>query len=160
MLIPLTQGQFAIVDAEDYEFLNQWKWYAERAENTFYAVRDIRVDGKKKNVRMHRLVDNTPAGLFTDHIDGNGLNNTKKNLRPVTHQENMINNKRWKQNKSGHRGVSWHKTEKMWYAQITVNSKNIYIGRFHEISDAVAAYEKKRSEVRANQITREEPAYA
>lgn len=154
--IPLTRGQFAIVDEADYDWLNQWNWYAEKAPHTFYALRTVRIDGKKKSIRMHRLIMNTPADMETDHIDGEGLNNRRYNLRNATHQDNMINCARWKSGTSKYRGVSWHITEKKWYAQITVNYKNIYIGCFDTEIEARDAYEAYRSEARKNQIIRKE----
>ena len=153
-LIPLTQGKFAIVDAEDYDHLMQWKWYVNKRRNISYAVRDIVVDGKKKSIWMHRLINDTPEHLLTDHINGEGLDNRKANLRSVTHQENMINCGRWKKGGSKYRGVSWHKSNKCWIAQITVNCKNTWIGSYKTELEAKTAYDVKRAEVRKNQITR------
>lgn len=151
-MIPLTRGQHAIVDEEDYANLIGWNWYAEKSENTYYAVRTFHIDGKKVNMRMHRVVNNTPDGLFTDHINGNGIDNRKCNLRAVTHQDNMINCARWKAGSSKYRGVSWHKHSKKWYAQITVDYKNLYIGAFATEYDAHIAYEAKRIEVRPGHV--------
>ena len=156
--IPLTRGYFAIVDDEDYDFISQWKWYAYRKESTdsTYACRDIRIDGKKKCIHMHRLLNKTPEGFVTDHINGNGLDNQKANLRSATHQENMINCRRRKIGSSKYRGISWHIGNKKWYAQMTVNSKNMYIGSFKTELEAKEAYDKFRSKIRKNQIIRED----
>ena len=154
--IPLSRGLFALVDDADYDWLSQWKWYALRQPRTFYAVRDVKVDKKKTSIWMHRLVNGTPDHLKTDHMNGNGLDNRRSNLRSVTHQENMINNVRWVSNRSGVRGVSWHKHTEKWLAQITVNSKNLYIGSYKTLEEAAAAYEAKRREVRAGFFTRSE----
>lgn len=158
--IPLGRsGMVAIVDDEDYNLVSQWKWYAAKEDNTAYAIRRVRVGKGRDTVWMHRLINNTPDGLVTDHINGNGLDNRKCNLRQATHQQNMVNNKRWKGNSSGHRGISWHKGNKKWYAQITVNYKNLYIGSFKKLEDAVNAYKEKVKDVRRGQIIRmEEPA--
>lgn len=154
--IPLTQGCEAIVDDEDYEHLIQWKWYAQKGSATFYATRDIRVAPKKrKYVWMHRLLNKTPDGLLTDHINGNGLDNRKENLRTVDHQQNMINCARHKIGSSKYRGVSWHIGNKNWMAQITVNKKNVYIGAYPTEIEAKEAYDKYRSELRRNQIIKE-----
>jgi hypothetical protein len=91
--IPLTQGQSALVDDDDYEYLNQFKWMAWRHGNTFYAIRHAPTkDGKRDTIRMHVVVIETPNGMDTDHINGNGLDNRKENLRIVTHRENNQNN--------------------------------------------------------------------
>jgi len=81
--IPLTQGKFAIVDVEDYDRLAKYKWHTNQDGNNFYAYTFLSKGNKKKRVFMHRLLMNAPKGLFIDHIDGNGLNNRKCNLRPL-----------------------------------------------------------------------------
>ena len=79
--IPLTQGQVAIVDEEDYTKLAQYKYAAawSHRSKTFYAVRKVRIDGKKHIVYMHREIMQTPKGLDTDHKDNNGLHNWRDN---------------------------------------------------------------------------------
>lgn len=94
--IPLTQGKVALIDDEDYEELSQYKWTAHhRAKNTWYAVRYVgkRVDGKRVGVhiQMHRVITNCPDGLVVDHINHNGLDNRKENLRTVTAAVNAGN---------------------------------------------------------------------
>ncbi len=90
--IQLTQGKVALVDDEDYEYLNQWKWHAQKNGSTYYVARTIKKNcGGKVNLFMHRVVNKTPCGLFTDHIDMNGLNNQKTNLRNATKSENLKN---------------------------------------------------------------------
>ena len=86
--IPLTQGKVAIVDDEDYTWLMQWKWHSSYG----YAMRRERTwSGKQKGIFMHRVVNKTPLGLETDHINRNKLDNRKENLQSVTHQENTCN---------------------------------------------------------------------
>ncbi len=75
--IPLTQGKVAIVDAEDYAWLSQHKWYLQKKGGNSYAVR--RENGKM--IRMHREIMQTPEGLVVDHKDGCGLHNRKCNMR-------------------------------------------------------------------------------
>ncbi len=154
--ISLTRGLVAIVDDEDFDAMIQFNWFAEKGGNTCYAVRTYKVDKKKINVRMHRVINNTPDNLLTDHINGDGLDNRRVNLRAVTHQENMINCARWKVGSSKYRGVSWHVDNKKWYAQITINYKNIYVGTFETELEAHVAYEAKRAELRAGQIIRKD----
>jgi len=155
-MIPLTRGLFAMVDDDDYDRLMLNKWYAAKQPKTFYAARTIVVDGKKTNIWMHREINETPDGLFTDHKDGDGLNNQKANLRSVTHQDNMVNCARHKIGSSRYRGVSWHISNRAWIAQITINRRNIYVGSFPTEDEARAAYDIKRSELRAGQLIRKD----
>ena len=81
--IILTQGQVALVDDEDFEYLNQWKWCAIKSRKTYYTTRTIYIPCKM-TVIMHRIIMNTPLDMTVDHIDHNGLNNQKYNLRICT----------------------------------------------------------------------------
>lgn len=155
--IPLTKGQCAIVDDSDYDAMVKWKWYALKQPNTYYAVRDVRVGGKKKSIWMHREINGTPPESLTDHINGDGLDNRRENLRSVPHQDNMVNSHRWRTpTSSKYRGVSWHKSNHKWYAQITVDWKNVYIGSFSSEDEAKAAYDAKRAELRRGKIYRKD----
>jgi len=80
--IPLTQGKYAIVDPENYERLNKYKWYASKGGSTFYAVRSAwdSINKKKRTIKMHREIINPPYPLVVDHINRNGLDNRKANL--------------------------------------------------------------------------------
>src|SRR5574343_411505 len=122
--IQLSQGKVAIVDDEDYDYLNQWKWYAaERKCGIWYATRNIRKDGKVRIIPMHRVILNTPKGMDTDHINGDGLDNRRSNLRSCTHMENICNpNRSLSPTKSSRfKGVYWHKGEKIWRAKLRFN---------------------------------------
>ena len=91
--IPLTRGKFAIVDPEDYDRLSSIRWYANKSPHTWYAVHSL-TNGKKekrKNLYMHHLVIKIPPSMRCDHINHNGLDNRKANLRPVTHTQNVWN---------------------------------------------------------------------
>jgi hypothetical protein len=89
--ISLTQGLFTQVDDENYDFLNQWRWHARVHKYTSYAARSITKNGKETVIHMHRLIMDTPNNLEVDHINFNGLDNRKSNLRNVTHSENILN---------------------------------------------------------------------
>jgi hypothetical protein len=134
--IPLTQGKMAIVDAADYDWLIQWKWQYHDG----YATRSVQVDKKMTQIRMHRLVNNTPAGQHTDHINGDKRDNRRCNLRTATYAENFRNRPPHKGNKSGYKGVSWHKAAKKWYASVTYNKKCYYLGLHKTKEEAARAY--------------------
>lgn len=139
--IKLTQGKFAMVDDVDYEWLSQWKWYAAKFSNTFYAWRGVNVNRKVKIIQMHRLILGlTDTQTHTDHIDGNGLNNQRLNIRACSRSENMRNKKPNRRSASIFKGVHWHKPNRKWVAQIGVNSKARYIGSFDSEIEAAMAY--------------------
>jgi len=141
--IQLTQGQVALVDDEDYEWLNSFKWYAHKIGNTFYAARHIRVNGKQKHQHMHQLImGDNPLKLMIDHRDGNGLNNQRSNLRFCTHQENQMNQRPRKNSSSVYKGVCWFKRDHKWMAQIRIYGKLIYLGCFDHEEDAAKAYDE------------------
>jgi hypothetical protein len=138
--IKLTQGKFALVDDEDFEWLNQWKWcyHKEKNKNTGYVVRAI----NKKLIRMHRQILNLIFGdkKDADHKDHNGLNNQKNNLRIVTSQENRRNSLKIKNCFSKYKGVSLHKSTKKWRAYIVINYKQKHLGLFISEKKAAKVY--------------------
>lgn len=143
--ISLTRGYVALVDDEDYEFLNQWKWKAvvTRSKNTekVYACRTPRIGPRSENkyasVVMHRLIMNTPKGKVTDHINGNTLDNRRENLRICTQAENLMN-KQKTYGKSSYKGVIPHGHR--WVAIIGINGKRLHLGYFSTEVDAAKAY--------------------
>ena len=145
--IPLTLGKFALVDDEDYDWLSQWKWHALKARNTYYAQRSAPIGGGKyKNLRMHREIMKTPETLYTDHIDGDGLNNQKANLRFCTLQQNQFNRSPERNCSSNFKGVSWKKSGQKWLATITVNKRLKHIGVFTSEIEAAKAYDNVAKE--------------
>ena len=153
--ISLTQGQYALVDDEDFEYLNQFKWYAYRRhiKYTYYAGRTIRENGSKKTIRMHNIIaqryfENNYEQI--DHKDRNGLNNQKENLRICSISQNCMNRRSY--GVSNFSGVSLHKYSHMlknglkeyvkWRARIKVNGKSIFLGSFKTELEASEAYKK------------------
>ena len=132
--INLTQGRKAIVDDEEYQYLNQYKWCAWKSAtgNTFYAVRNSPkdVNGERKRIWMHRIINETPEGMITDHVNGDGLDNRTANLRTCTNTDNVRNGRTPAHNTSGYKGVCFHKKAQKWKAQIQVNGKRIHLGLF------------------------------
>lgn len=136
--IPLTQGKYAIVDDIDFEYLNQWKWTFHNLE---YAYRKDSKDNRK-NILMHRAILKTPTGKLTDHVNGNGLDNRRGNLRVCTSSQNQKNQRKNKANTSGFKGVSWDKERKKWAAYINANGRLYHLGRFSIKRVAAEAYDK------------------
>lgn len=142
--ILLSQGKVTLVDNEDFFELNKFKWYARRNRKTFYATRNTNPRKLKlPQVQMHRIIlGQIPLGKEVDHIDGDGLNNQRKNLRLVTKRENGINKSQYINNKSGFKGVSWNKREKKWSATGKLNGKQKNLGDFKNIEDAIRMRQK------------------
>lgn len=140
--IPLTQGKCAIVDSDDYEELNKHKWCAVKYPNgQFYALRGSG-DPHKTPIRMHRKIMDFPKTGEIDHINGNGLDNRKCNLRNISHKNNIQNSRLSARNKSGYKGVRWDKEREKWIVWIGFNLKRINLGRFSDIVEAARAYDK------------------
>lgn len=143
--IRLTKGQVALVDDEDFEYLNQWNWYVSRSG---YAVRTHGIF--RKTILMHRLISNTPDGYETDHIDRNRLNNQKNNLRVCTVSENQHNKGMNSDNKSGYKGVSWDAKNNKWRASIRYNNKTYNAGRYETAEEAAGAYDEMAVKLHGN----------
>lgn len=140
-------GRFAAVDDEDYKWLSQWGWHylGWHRSQSGYVVAYI---GKEKTLFMHRIVNNTPQGMETDHKDLNGLNNQKYNLRTSTKSQNNMNRKKQKGlYTSKYKGVSWDKRSKTWHSQLHLNNKGMHIGYFKNEIDAAVAYNNKAIEL-------------
>lgn len=141
--IPLTQGKYAIVDDDDYEWLSKYKWlyshgYASRSRHT-KMVRGVRNVWKEF---MHRVILNTPEGYFTDHINGNKLDNRRLNLRICNKAQNASNSfKKHDGRTSKYKGVGKIKGLDRWRARIMVDYKEILLGRFKTEQEAADAYD-------------------
>lgn len=152
--IKLTQGKFALVDNEDFDFLNSFKWYY--LKNAFnkngYAVRNSpRKNRYRQPLRMHRIILNIQKGVMCDHIDGNGLNNQKSNLRICNNTENSRNRTaKGKNNTSGYKGVGYlrGKSGQTYIrAEISYNKKTCHLGLFKTTKEAAIAYNRKAIEL-------------
>lgn len=145
-LIKLTQGHETIVDAEDYcRLMAMGLWSSDvRKNGTVYAVKSYNKKAhpeKLTRAYMHRVIMYAKAGLTIDHIDGDGLNNRKSNLRLCLHKNNRRNSKKHKDGTSKLKGVYWQKSAFKWHAQIKVDGEKIYLGVFHNEIDAARAYD-------------------
>jgi hypothetical protein len=142
--IRLTKGQVILVDDDVYDSISQWNWYVFRNGKKTYAARDERGLFKKKIVLMHRIITNAPVGMVVDHINGDGLDNRKSNLRVCTVSQNLRNRGATSRNKTGYKGVSIDADilSKKYVAQIKVNNKGMYLGRFKTAEQAARAYDE------------------
>lgn len=144
--IELTQGKVALVDDADFERLNQFNWHARKSSttDTFYAIRNVSVGPyKQRTVLMHREILSVPTGMFPDHIDGNGLNNQRVNLRVCTHKQNSYNQAGKRGGSSRYKGVSWNKGGRKgkWQTEIKIGDQRIYLGKFDSEIEAAKAYD-------------------
>ena len=136
--IPLTQGQIALVDDEDYERASQYKWHAmNKGGGKYYAVGWV--DGR--DVFLHVFLMNPPFGMEVDHIDGNGLNCQKSNMRLATHANNLKNMNKHRDNTSGFKGVALHKSTGKYQANIWVDGVQHYLGLFILAEEAAHVYD-------------------
>ncbi len=147
--ISLTQGKFAIVDDEDFEYLNEYNWYAYKGRATFYARRNVRDEKTNKQtlIRIHREILKAKKGQHVDHINHNGLDNRKENLRVCNNSENSMNSRKHKTYNGGRKpsskfkGVYWYKRTKKWRVRITINYKLIHLGYYNDEIEAAKAYD-------------------
>jgi len=141
--IPLTQGKVAIVDDCDYDYLMQWKWYADKGVSTFYAKRNIRnADGTRSAIKMHRqIMGVTDPKKLVDHINHEGLDCRKANLRLCSHSQNNKNMLKTR-GKSKYKGVCWHVNQKKFNVKINADGKVYHLGCFSSEIEAAHAYNK------------------
>ena len=142
-VIVLTRGKEAIILASDYEAHGKVLWFAHKSQaDDFYAARKKNIDGKTVRVFLHREILGLPPGEVSqgDHKNGNTLDCRRRNLRPATKLENSKNRKKYKNNTSGYKGVSWHKRRGMWAACIFINGRNKCLGYFVDPKEAHKAY--------------------
>lgn len=139
-LIPLTRGEFAMVDDADYDWLNKYNWWVHVSRGQIKYAKGW-IDGRK--ALMHRLILGiTDPRQHTDHRDGNGLNNQRRNVRLVSHRQNHMNRHRaYTGASSPFKGVSWHDPRNKWQAYIKKDGKHYHLGLFRFEVDAAWAYD-------------------
>lgn len=141
-LLPLTKNQYAIVDAVDYDWLMQWKWFAVECDGAYYAARHVG-NAIPRRVYMHRLLAGAVEGEETDHWNASTLDNRRSNLRRCTPHQNRGNLGLLRNNTSGYKGVTWARTG--WQAQLKVRTAGRavthYLGKFAEPKEAARAYD-------------------
>jgi len=143
--IKLTQGMFAMIDDEDFERVNRFKWHAVKNYNTYYASRNIRtIDGKSIKHYLHWYL----TGMkMIDHRDRDGLNCQKSNMRKCTDRQNSMNRGPKKNCSSKYKGVNFCKEKGKWRSKIQINGKPIHVGYFETENEAAKAYDLKAIEL-------------
>jgi hypothetical protein len=142
--IPLTQGQFALIDDEDFERVSKYKWCAWKGgSNIFYAQRTAKTKYGWRPLLMHTFLMNKKS---IDHINNIGTDNRKENLRLCNQSQNNANRRKQKNCSSQFKGVCWYKRDKKWVASIEYKEKQYYLGRFNSEINAALAYNKKAKE--------------
>jgi hypothetical protein len=137
--VPLTRGLAAVIDAADAEIVSRYAWCAiEASPGKFYAATN---SPEGSTVYLHRFLTKAPAEVEVDHIDRDGLNNRRCNLRNATRSENLANTPRRSNNRSGYKGVCWVARDGKWVAQIMEGGKHRRIGLFVSAEDAARAYD-------------------
>jgi hypothetical protein len=132
VLIPLTQGKFALADKAATDLiLSVGTWHAIRGTHTWYAVHG------RPRIYMHALIAGVKA---PDHANRDGLDNRRVNLRIATKSQNQANHGPHSDNTSGYKGVHWHRQARKWHASINVNKKRFYLGLFVDPVEAARAY--------------------
>jgi hypothetical protein len=138
--VTLTQGKVALVDRADLELVAEHRWYALRNRRTFYAQTSLPCsDGKHTTLKMHRLI--LPGAEQIDHVNGNGLDNRRSNLRAATSLDNKRNERKRRDNTSGFKGVHWRKDLSRWRACIMVDGRTIHLGYHADRESAARAYD-------------------
>jgi hypothetical protein len=139
--ISLTKGKIAIIDEEDFPLVADYRWCTKEYGNgLFYAVTGLWVNGKTKILRMHNLISPPPTGKLVDHINLNGLDNRKENLRFCSKLQNNCNQASH-YGTSKYKGVCWKTSNRKWSAQIGYEYKQVYLGLFESEEEAALAYD-------------------
>jgi len=142
--ISLSQSKVALVDDSDYELLSRFIWCAQKTSHNYYAARYSRVsESEQKYIYMHRIILNAPDGIETDHINGDGLDNQRSNLRLCTHAENLRCQRLTYKSSTGFKGVDFDKRQKgkPYSARIGINYKTIHLGCYLTSEEAARAYD-------------------
>ena len=139
--IPLTRGKVALVDDEDYVDVSRFKWYAHTNYRVFYAIRNITIAGKRKAVKLHRYIMRAPDGVEVDHLNGDGLDCQRANMRLCSRSENQQNTPAYRGNGSGFKGVERFDGGEKWRARIRVDGKQRHLGLFNSKEDAARTYD-------------------
>lgn len=139
--VVLTRGLYAVVDDKDFARVSKFRWYARRSSgklDLWYASKAK--TSECQHTLMHRFL--CPDWPRIDHVDNNGLNNRRRNLRPASYRENNQNARKREGALSKYKGVTYERRYGTWIARISVNGRNKYLGSFPKEIAAARAYDR------------------
>jgi len=141
--IKLTRGKYAIVDLEDFERLNQYRWYCSQSNYAKRSIRNKNRKGPKQiEIFMHKVVCPPPKGMVSDHINRNRLDNRKANLRPATWTQNAWNRSSpTRAGKTRYNGIRYYKDTKKWQVRLTIKGRRLSFGCYADEQEAAKAYD-------------------
>lgn len=137
--IQLANGKVCLVDDGDYKMLSMYGWYAKENSNTTYVYTQLHKNKTRRTVHIHQMLLLPPDGYVVDHINGNGLDNRRSNLRLCTQSQNRMNSKKSNRNNAGIKGVGWSKDNNKWYAYITFEKVMRNLGHYINKDEAINA---------------------
>jgi hypothetical protein len=143
-----------VLDADDAALVMGYRWSAVVTSHATYADGVLSCDRSVRRY-MHRLITAAPEWADVDHIDGDGLNNRRSNLKVVSHKENLENRRLESRNTSGYRGVTWSKTRAKWLAVVMHDGEAHHVGAFDDVHEAGRAAHEARERLFTNHQTRE-----
>lgn len=123
------------VDDDLLEELSKHRWRLHKGKHTHYAV-------STRGLMMHRLVIQATKGVLVDHINGDGLDNRRANLRLCSNAQNMMNARKIAGRSSRFKGVSWNKDRNQWYSTIEKGGKRTFLGGYREETRAAKQYDR------------------
>lgn len=147
-IIKLTQGERTLIDDEDYDKVIKHSWCVHKNPKKHTIKKYAKARINKRNVYLHRFLLKPDSKILIDHINRDGLDNRRKNLRLVTASQNSMNSTgRVHTRKSKYKGVSWIRRDEKWAAKIEINNKKIILGVFNSQIQAARVYDKKAKEL-------------
>ena len=143
--ISLGWRKYALVDCEDYHKIQKYRWHRVMPARNKVSYAQTYRNGK--SAYMHRMIINAQKGYEVDHINGDGLDNRRKNLRQCKHIENLSNTRKRGQGSSKYKGVHFNKKNGNWLSAITFKGSTYHLGVFPTEQDAARAYNVKAKEL-------------
>lgn len=141
--LALRNGGVTLVDADDYDWLNKFKWQMlTTPQGRHYVQRSVKVAGKVHSQFLHRLIMDAPKGMVVDHVNNDGLDNRRSNLRVTTQSRNLMKQTPRKTSTSQYRGVSLYKYTGRWTAKARVDGREYPLGYFGTEEEAARAYDR------------------
>lgn len=133
---------YAKIDLNDVDKCREYRWHIRKCNKQNYDCFYVGTIANGKTILLHRFILNDPHGKDVDHINRNGLDNRRNNLRTCNDSTNRMNTKLYISNSSGHKGVCWSKKQNKWIAYIAIDWKHKTLGYFEDLNDAIRCREE------------------